>query len=390
MQSKIFSFFSGVGFLDLGFEKEDFEIVYVNELHKPFLEGYQYARNKLGMQVPVYGYHNGSITDFQEPPLRTHLSKLVRQSRVNDSLVGFIGGPPCPDFSIGGKNKGRHGDHGKLSHTYIELICRHKPDFFLIENVKGLWQTKRHREFYDELKLLLKDAGYNTTERLINAIEYGVPQDRERIILFGFRSSLIKTNSHGTDAPQSNEIQGFPWLQFVKYPDGAAFSYAWARTSPFSEGNQSPCPSNIPQELTVEHWFRRNDVENHENSKHHFTPRAGLFRFLSVDEGDDSRKSFKRLHRWRYSPTAAYGNNEVHLHPYKPRRITVAEALAIQTLPKAFSLPSDMTLSNMFKAVGNGVPYLAARMLARSLRVFINNHEVNGLKSRPSDRTAAA
>ncbi len=43
---------------------------------------------------------------------------------------------------------------------------------------------------------------------------------------------------------------------------------------------------------------------------------------------------YKRLHRWRYSPTACYGNNEVHLHPYKPRRISVAEALAIQSLPQ--------------------------------------------------------
>jgi len=70
---------------------------------------------------------------------------------------------------------------------------------------------------------------------------------------------------------------------------------------------------------------------------------------MTVAEGDDSKKSYKRLHRWRYSPTAAYGNNEVHIHPYLPRRISVAEALAIQSLPKEFELPTNMTLSNMFK-----------------------------------------
>ncbi|MBE9201384.1 DNA cytosine methyltransferase [Nodularia sp. LEGE 06071] len=57
-------------------------------------------------------------------------------------------------------------------------------------------------------------------------------------------------------------------------------------------------------------------------------------RFTAIDEGDVSNKSFKRPHRWRYSPTACYGNNEVHLHPYQVRRISVAEALAIQSLPK--------------------------------------------------------
>jgi DNA (cytosine-5)-methyltransferase 1 len=73
------------------------------------------------------------------------------------------------------------------------------------------------------------------------------------------------------------------------------------------------------------------------------------------------------LHRYRYSPTAAYGNNEVHIHPTEPRRISVAEALAIQTLPAEYELPGDMTLSAMFKLVGNGVPYIAAKGIAEMI-----------------------
>lgn len=121
----------------------------------------------------------------------------------------------------------------------------------------------------------------------------------------------------------------------------------------------------VPAELTVEHWFRKNKVLEHPNASHHFTPRSGLGKMLTIDEGDVSRKSFKRLHRWRYSPTAAYGNNEVHLHPYKPRRISAAEALAIQ------SMPPDMSLSAMFKTIGNGVPYLATSGIAKSLIDFL-------------------
>ena len=83
--------------------------------------------------------------------------------------------------------------------------------------------------------------------------------------------------------------------------------------------------------------------------------------------------------RWRYSPTAAYGNNEVHIHPYKPRRISAAEALAIQSLPAGFVLPPDMSLTNMFKTIGNGVPYLAARGIAKTLIQFfgINSYGKN-------------
>ena len=91
----------------------------------------------------------------------------------------------------------------------------------------------------------------------------------------------------------------------------------------------------------------------------------------SVDEGDDSKKSYKRLHRWRYSPTVAYGNNEVHLHPYKARRLTVAEALALQSLPKEFSLPPTMSLTDKFKTTGNGVPFLLAKGIAQTINDYL-------------------
>ena len=111
------------------------------------------------------------------------------------------------------------------------------------------------------------------------------------------------------------------------------------------------------------------------NSLHYFQPRAGITKFAAVDEGDVSKKSYKRLHRWRYSPTACYGNNEVHLHPYKIRRISVAEALAIQSLPKEFVLPDSMTLTNMFKTIGNGVPYLAAKGIAETILDFLSTNQ---------------
>ena len=132
-------------------------------------------------------------------------------------------------------------------------------------------------------------------------------------------------------------------------------------------------PDGIEKELTVQFWFEKNNVMNHPNSGNYFKPRAGLTRFLTIQEGDDLKKSYKRLHRWRYSPTAAYGNNEVHLHPYKPRRISVAEALAIQSLPKEFVIPENISLTNMFKTIGNGVPFLVAKGLAGTISEFVEN-----------------
>lgn len=369
MKTKIFSFFAGAGFLDFGFESAGHDVVYVNEYHEPFLAAYKHARRKLAIDEPEYGYYSGSITDFLEPKYAVRLKEMMQNGTRTGAYTGFIGGPPCPDFSVGGKNKGRDGERGKLSRSYIELICNQKPDFFLFENVKGLWQTKRHREFYDELKCSLHQAGYVMDERLINSIEYGVAQDRDRILLIGFHKRLFGNSTNVQDALSIS----LPWLNYARYTKKEVFSYNWIGTTPFEEDSYIHCPTGTPEELTVQYWFKENRVLDHPNTEHCFKPRNGLVRFQSVPEGDSSKKSFKRLHRWRYSPTVAYGNNEVHLHPYKPRRISVSEALALQSLPSTFELPSEMTLSNMFKTIGNGVPYLAARAIAQTVKDFLEN-----------------
>ncbi|QTP15788.1 DNA cytosine methyltransferase [Serratia symbiotica] len=368
----IFSFFSGSGFLDLGFENSGFDIVYVNEYHAPFMDAYKHSRKVLGHAEPAYGYDGCSIEKVNMGTLKANCSELQHEGR----LVGFIGGPPCPDFSVGGKNKGKDGENGKLSKTYVDLICLMSPDFFLFENVKGLYRTKKHREFFESLKVQLNKSGYILHEKLINSIEYGAAQDRERIILLGFKDKSLSKN--------------FNWSG-RKYPGRSAFEFDWPTQETFVENNNSPMPESLPEELTVNYWFKKNDVTNHPNAKHCFKARAGLARFLSVAEGDDSKKSYKRLHRWRYSPTAAYGNNEVHLHPTEPRRITVSEALAIQSLPKNFELPQDMSLSNMFKTVGNGVPYIAALGIANSILTHLGvKDEIDSAEFGPGNRKTAA
>jgi DNA (cytosine-5)-methyltransferase 1 len=349
----LFTFFAGAGFLDLGFEKAGFEVQFVNEFHEPFMKAYKFSRSRIGIEEPKFGYHCGDISNILNDDGKFQQS--IDVARTTNELVGFVGGPPCPDFSVGGKNRGKIGENGKLSLTYIDLICKFKPDFFVFENVKGLWKTKKHRKFYDELKSRLACAGYVLSDRLINAIEYGSPQDRDRIILVGILKSV---------AAVSDPASLFPWNTGVRFDRSILKSGSWPDRDPFEIGAERKKGSDVPEEITVQHWFDRNNVKHHENFKDCFTPRAALKRFLVIDEGDDSKKCFKRLHRWRYSPTVAYGNNEVHLHPFEARRINVAEALALQSLPQEFCLPVDMTLTDKFKTIGNGVPFLAASGIA--------------------------
>lgn len=360
---KIFSFFSGSGFLDLGFEAAGFQIVLVNECCPSFMAAYRYARDKMGIVPPEYGYYNVDVNEFLRQK-RDMLAACLADARKDGSLAGFIGGPPFPDFSVAGKNKGRDGMNGKLSLSYVELITGMKPDFFLFENVKGLWRTAKHRGYFEELKQMLHDAGYATTERLTNALEYGVPQDRDRIFLFGVQENVLAELGN-------RDISAFPWSRCQKYAVDDVKRMQWPDTEEFHADSETQCPQRVPEELTAEYWFRKNDVENHPNAGDCFIPRAGPARMRAVKEGDVGRKSYKRLHRWRYSPTAAYGNNEVHLHPYKERRLSAAEAMALQSLPKDFVLPANMSLTDKFKTIGNGVPFLMANRIAEAIRSFL-------------------
>ena len=364
----IFSFFSGSGFLDLGFEKAGFDVRFVNEYHKPFLDAYKFSRDNMNMQPPLYGHFLNSIDDFIDGELKSNLSELVELAK-NDALVGFIGGPPCPDFSVGGKNKGSEGENGKLTKVYVDCIINNKPDFFLFENVKGLWRTVKHRAFYDEMKALLEAEGYILTDRLTNCIEFGAPQDRDRILLFGVKKSSFP-NISSSEALTST----FDWEKYVRFDKGTVLNKEfWPKQDAYKAESSTIIPDHLEEykELTVEYWFNKNDVYNHPNANNHFIPRQALPKFQTILEGDDSKKSFKRLHRWRFSPTAAYGNNEVHLHPYKDRRMSAAETLAIQSLPKDFVLPPTMTLSNMFKTIGNGVPFCLSLGIAKTINDFL-------------------
>jgi DNA (cytosine-5)-methyltransferase 1 len=359
----VFSFFSGSGFLDFGFEKEGYNVAFVNEISPSFLRAYKYSRNKLGINEPKYGYYNIDINAFLDDK-KTELKALVENAGEN-GLVGFIGGPPCPDFSVAGKNKGADGLNGKLSLAYVNLIIEMKPDFFVFENVKGLWSNQKHKAFFNELKEKLHLSGYCTSERLCNALEFAVPQDRDRVIMFGVKQELVK------DFESVYELENFPWTKYMKFNTSNIKSLPWINTNNFGDEPTFNLAEKYKL-LTVEYWFQKNDVENHPNAKKHFAPRSPKIDF--VDEGDVSRKSCKRLHRFRYSPTAAYGNNEVHLHPYKKRRISAAEAMAIQSLPKEFELPSDMSLTDMFKTIGNGVPFLMAKGIAKTIRYYLEEN----------------
>lgn len=361
----IFSFFSGIGILDLAFEKNGYTIVFVNEYDNLFMESYQYARAQMNRHTPIYGYHNDSAERYAKRRGKRNLINLVAREHEKGNLVGFIGGPPCPDFSVAGKNAGANGENGRLTKVYFDIICRCRPDFFLFENVKGLVKTEKHGAFYNEMMMKVQANDYVMAEKVLNALEYGVPQFRERVFMVGIHKGLYQN--------EPNTLI-FEWDKHSLFDTEDVLTRAWPKEREFMVNSPYAFPAKgILKKLTVEYWFNKNDVENHPNGKDIFQVKRGREKIETIAEGDTSGKSFKRLHRWRYSPTAAYGHNEVHLHPYKKRRISVAEAMAVQSLPKDFVVLPTLSLSRKFKMIGNGVPYLMAAAIAKTLKEILED-----------------
>lgn len=355
----IFSFFAGIGILDLAFERNGYNIVFVNEYNYSYMEAYKYVRQQMNLKPPVYGYYNDSAERYTKRRGKRKLIELIAREHQKGNLVGFIGGPPCPDFSIAGKNAGAKGENGRLTKVYFDVICRCKPDFFLFENVKGLVKTTKHLSFYNEMKRKVQANNFMIDDKITNALAYGVPQFRERIFMVGIDKNLFHD-------PPNNLC--FDWNRHSLFDTDKVLARKWPTVREFEADGYFPFTfRNVPKKLTIEYWFVKNDVLHHLNANDVFAVREGRGKIATIQEGDTKGKSFKRLHRWRFSPTAAYGHNEVHLHPYQERRLSVAEAMAIQSLPKEFVVLPSLSLSTKFKMIGNGVPYLMAVAIAKTL-----------------------
>jgi len=371
----ILSFFTGGGFLDIGFEEAGFNIIWTNELNPKFADMYEFG-------ITSWRRSNKLLSPNAKISCRTSIDKLTADDVIRDAfstsrppLFGVIGGPPCVDFCIGGKNKGANGTNGRLLGVFAELIKELKPDFFVIENVPGLRNTKKHKTYLDMIIKGFRDTphNYHVISKIVSALEIGVPQNRERLFIIGFNEKMVKTM---VNEDSSEDCLGsFKWPH-AKYPN--ANSFPWPTTSPFGE---SPIlPKGIPIELTVNPLLGGPiDPENLANGKEYFHPYS--LKFNEIKEGDDSRKSFKRLHRHRYSPTAWYGNNEVHLHPWKPRRLSVREALRIQTVPDTYLLPVEYPLTAKFKLIANGVPCKLAKAIAESVMASIPPNVIRGIET---------
>ncbi len=165
---KIISLFSGAGGLDKGFEAAGFNTLWANEYDKDIWETFE---------------KNFPNTMLDKRSIRDVLSDEVPE------CDGIIGGPPCQSWSEAGALRGIEDKRGQLFFEYIRILRDKKPKFFLAENVSGMLAS-RHSEAIRNIKELFADSGYHLSFTLLNAVNYGVPQDRKRVFFIGIRNDL--------------------------------------------------------------------------------------------------------------------------------------------------------------------------------------------------------
>jgi len=352
--------------LDIGFEMAGFYSVWTNETNRVFANLYAYGMTR--WRQSVFTQSRPATISTTRDIEHLFAPEITRQafSRGRPRFFGIIGGPPCPDFSTGGRNAGGKGINGRLTKTFINRILKIQPSFFVFENVAGLYRTKRHREFLSALEKRLESYGYCLDLKILNALELGVPQDMERLFIVGIKMDYAR---QCLGKPIDEQERGwFPWPVKRKYQD-ARTRFNWPGIE--MNGKSPELPEEVPIELTVHSVLNPENcpsqIQNGNDTFNAYSPK-----FSIIKEGDTTRKSFKRLHRYRFSPTACYGNNEVHLHPWLKRRLSVREAMRIQGIPDSYVLPEDASLSSKFAVVSNGVPVPLAYEVAKELNHFLS------------------
>lgn len=321
---KIVSFFSGAGGLDKGFENAGFDVIWANEYDKSIWETFEFN-------------HKNTFLDKRS-------IANIPSHEVPD-CDGIIGGPPCQSWSEAGSLRGINDKRGQLFFEFIRILADKQPKFFLAENVSGML-LPRHAHVLENIKSMFDECGYNLSFQSVNASNFGVPQDRQRVFFVGYRKD---TKLH--------------------------FNFPTATT---------PDPITLKEAI----WdLRKNAIaggdKNHTRGKACKVPNheymTGGFSSMFM--------SRNRVRAWdEVSFTIQAGGRHAPLHPQAPkmqlvgpdqrvfvkgeehkyRRLTVRECARIQTFPDDFIFKYEH-ISDGYKMVGNAVPVQLAYAIAQKI-----------------------
>ena len=335
---RLISLFSGCGGMDLGFNRAGFNIVYANDFDAD--------------AQAVYSLNLGEIDK------RDILTVNENEIPQGDILTA---GFPCQPFSNAGNRKGVHDSRGMLYKECLRIIQSKMPKVIVFENVKGLLSTKyidgrNLADVITEDLSCMNNIGYNIVYQLINASDYGVPQNRQRVFFVGVRKDLNVTFNF----PEKQSKENLTLRHILDIPKGVENNIDWA-LSPQAMDMIKYIPEggswkSVPYDHLAPRFQRIRD-----NMQKYHSP--NFYRRFSRDEICGTMTA------------SAQPENCGIIHPTENRRFTVREVARIQSFPDDFRFITDSikNIIAMYKVLGNAVPVMLAFNIAHSImeQVFL-------------------
>jgi len=325
-----------------------------------------------------------------------------------DALVGnnevdvIVGGPPCQAYSLAGRarmgKRVENDPRNELYRYYVQFLQRYKPKMFVFENVKGLYSAKvKGEKPLEKLLTLIKANGYNVDLKLQKASDYGVLQNRERIIIVGWKSEIERRKTN-FGYPILRKIQNNFCLGedlFSDLPPRVAGEGSLTKPVPYIKSLK-----DVPYlkkfgirnalDFTTQHKTR---IVN-ENDRHIYKKAVSLWLdkkerldYSKLPENYQKHKNknafldrFKVVDPFGCSHTVvAHLSVDGHyfIYPTKDpklktvRSITIREAARIQSFPDDYFFEGCM--GSAFKQIGNAVPVLLAECVANGIKKQITS-----------------
>jgi DNA (cytosine-5)-methyltransferase 1 len=327
----LLSLYCGPGGLDLGFEQAGFRVALALDRNPDSVRTYNYNRSSRNPgQARVADISSMSLADLDD----------LAGAELAPS--GVIGGPPCQSFSQSNRSPKQEDPRHELPMKFAELLHelnqRQPVPFFMFENVTYLTKPPHDGRFRDLFRAL-SDAGFSVMPAVLNAAHFGVPQNRERLIVVGINSSLYPGLKWQPPKPPADGESGV--ISVKSAIGGFPEPVHYGRTLDKSEFPLHP-----------NHWC--------------MVPKSPKFSTEgALKPGRTGPRSFKTLSWDLPSITVAYGNREVHIHPGCKRRLSVFEAMTLQGFPDSYELLGSM--SSQFSQVSEAVPPPLAKAVAQSI-----------------------
>ena len=392
----VVSLFSGAGGMDLGFIQAGFDILWANDFFKEAVDSYT---KNIGKHIVF-----GDITK-------------IDSSEIPDNPDVVIGGFPCQGFSVANNNRSMQDKRNFLYKEMLRIIKDKKPKVFVAENVKGILSI----EHGDVIKMILNDfksLGYDVDYKLVNSAEYGVPQQRERVLIVGNRlgkQNVFPVQTHYYEGVSDKSLKGkLPQALTTKdaigfladirlsnnpinvggrtiYNHVASTNVAetfWGRKYEVNQHEicdylcywrkksgwtTSKVDKHFGYKYTAGHWFRKDNNSGSIPSPEDWWE---LKKIMGFDDKYDAQvttlveKEIKfeqslRITNWdRPSDTITATSPEIHIN--KKRRLSVRECAIIQTFPDEYVFTGS--LNRMYTQVGNAVPVKLAKNLATQIK----------------------